>query len=76
MSLSILGQPTSPAKSSTTNNSTIQRCFGPTEASSFDTGLNALVTQLCAPVDGQSAEDYIMHERIDEDEALMMIGEQ
>jgi hypothetical protein len=45
------------------------------EASSFGTGLDNLVMQLCAPVDGQRAEDYIMQERIEEKEALMMNGE-
>jgi hypothetical protein len=35
-------------------------------------GLHALVTQLCAPVDGQRAEDFIMQERMEEKEAIMM----
>ncbi|KAF8492671.1 hypothetical protein JB92DRAFT_3100288 [Gautieria morchelliformis] len=71
VSLSLQGHPSSPAKSSATSPRSPRRLIAKQESSS-DVGLHALVAQLCAPVDGQSAEDFIMQERIEEEEALMM----
>ena len=73
VSLSILGHPPTPTKSSVTNQSTVDR-FVESEKFPLDVGLDSLISQLCAPVDGESAEDIITRENIDEKDALMMEG--
>jgi hypothetical protein len=71
VTLSLQGQPSSPDKASAASPRSAQRLTATQERSS-DVGLHALVTQLCAPVDGQRAEDFIMQERMEEKEAIMM----
>ncbi|KAF8515763.1 hypothetical protein BU17DRAFT_93162 [Hysterangium stoloniferum] len=67
VSVSMLGQPPSPS-GSVPNASDSMLDFHKED----DVGLGALITKLCAPLGGQPAEDWILNERIEEKETLMM----
>lgn len=76
----MLGLPPSPSKASIAGQSDSAKQIEPQGVAvekdySQDTGLDALITRLCAPVDGRNPEDWIMNERMAEKEVLMMDGE-
>jgi len=77
---SLLGCPASPSKSSKVlkdNPEKQSESHAVTAEGEFpnDLRLEALVTKICATVDGLNAEDWIINERMEAKEALMMDGE-
>ena len=74
---SLLGWPPSPSKSSEIGpeKQTEPPVVTAEEESPKDLGLDALVAKICATVEGQNAEDWIINEKMEAKEALMMDGE-
>jgi hypothetical protein len=73
ISLSLLGQPPSPSKSNTSHEGIDEP--EPIQESKHGSDLGALIGRLCSSVDGQRPEDWILQERLDSKEAMMMDGE-